>query len=147
MNLAAYLTTLSLIPSRRRLCHNRQNHASSYFCHSGLDPESSAFSDSSDTGCRIKSGMTNRNQTIFRITTQPLTRGDLMEGDHPHACQGQFDPPPSKGEEIIRKANASCIFIQSRQPGAGHLDLYHLDASAGFGPCSVGIDGFCREHK
>jgi len=63
-------------PSRQSLCHNCQNHTSSYFCHSGLDPESSVFSDCSDTGCRIKSGMTNINQTIFEITTRPLAGGD-----------------------------------------------------------------------
>jgi hypothetical protein len=68
---AAYLLTLPLIPSRKRLCRNWQNIAFSYFRHSGLDPwfdalttlskvegESIIFSECYATGCRIKSGMT-----------------------------------------------------------------------------------------
>jgi hypothetical protein len=35
------------------------------FRHSGLDPESSAFSSFYSTGCRIKSGMTVRKQAIL----------------------------------------------------------------------------------
>jgi hypothetical protein len=36
-------------------------------CHSGLDPESSAVLKFSDSGCRIKSGMTVRNETLFGL--------------------------------------------------------------------------------
>jgi hypothetical protein len=43
---------------RSRLCHNWQNCVYGCFCHSGLDPESIVFSNYSDPGCRIKSGMT-----------------------------------------------------------------------------------------
>jgi len=32
------------------------------FCHSGLDPESSSFSNLYASGCRIKSGMTSENE-------------------------------------------------------------------------------------
>jgi hypothetical protein len=35
------------------------------FCHSGLDPESSAVSGYYVSGCRIKSGMTVRIQALF----------------------------------------------------------------------------------
>jgi len=35
------------------------------FCHFGLDPESSSFSERYSSGCRIKSGMTVRNQMRF----------------------------------------------------------------------------------
>jgi hypothetical protein len=35
------------------------------FCHSGLDPESIAFPKYYITGCRIKSGMTGTNYTLF----------------------------------------------------------------------------------
>jgi hypothetical protein len=38
--------------------------------HSGLDPESRAFSTPYNTGCRIKSGMTIRNQVFIVIATQ-----------------------------------------------------------------------------
>ncbi len=60
------------IPSfpRSRLCSNWQKFTYCCFCHSGLDPESSTFSRSYVTGCRIKSGMTSRNWTVFWIMTQ-----------------------------------------------------------------------------
>jgi hypothetical protein len=35
------------------------------FRHSGPDPESSVFTNYNATGCRIKSGMTGRNETRF----------------------------------------------------------------------------------
>jgi hypothetical protein len=35
------------------------------FCHSGLDPESTAFSRRYVSGCRIESGMTIRKKAIF----------------------------------------------------------------------------------
>ncbi len=91
------------LPSLERLCHNCQNRASSYFCHSGLDPESSAFSDCSDTGCRIKSGMTSRNQTIFRNTTQPLTGRDRGEGDQKchSGLNAWFDILTTKGSSVF----------------------------------------------
>jgi hypothetical protein len=43
---------------RNRLCRNWPNDAERSFRHSGLDPESIAFPEYCDTGCRIKSGMT-----------------------------------------------------------------------------------------
>ncbi len=50
-----------LWPRPQRLCRNWQNYEYWWFCHSGLDPESSTISKRYATGCRIKSGMTNTN--------------------------------------------------------------------------------------
>jgi len=47
------------------------------FCHSGLDPESRAFLMSRVSGCRIKSGMTDRNQELFWITVLSTARESL----------------------------------------------------------------------
>jgi len=35
-------------------------------CHSGLDPESSAFAGCQDSGCRIRSGMTSSGFRLYR---------------------------------------------------------------------------------
>jgi len=62
-------------PTPSRLCRNWQNHT--YWCirHSGIDPESRAFSKYYVTGCRIKSGITARDSTLFRIVTKSLRGG------------------------------------------------------------------------
>jgi hypothetical protein len=41
-------------------------------CHSGLDPESSAFLSDYNPGCRIGSGMTVWHECLFWIAAQPL---------------------------------------------------------------------------
>ena len=61
-----------LILCLQRLCHNMQDHTFSYFCHSGLDPESIMISEDYWSGCRIGSGMTNRKEPFIGITTQPF---------------------------------------------------------------------------
>ena len=44
------------------------------FCHSGLDPESSAVSNAYVSGCRIKSGMTIRDLAVSDILTHSAAR-------------------------------------------------------------------------
>jgi len=51
----------TFLDSRLPDCVVIENRQMLLFCHSGLDPESSAVSDSWVSGCRIKSGMTVAN--------------------------------------------------------------------------------------
>ena len=65
--------TSTHLPALERLCRNWQNYVYCYICHSGLDPESSAFSVCYTTGYPriamrdrlLKSGMTDEKINTF----------------------------------------------------------------------------------
>jgi hypothetical protein len=48
------------------------------FCHSGLDPESSAVSRRYGSGCRIKPGMTGRNISQLESRFLSITGGAVI---------------------------------------------------------------------